>query len=517
MPSVEVSRELLIDEPYRQVGFLLAYLADGRVQQGTFALVGRNDFLTATHVVIDPATGAPVTRIDFFLGADLNRRSGSFTGSTGARFTGTLEFLPHEVITYTPSTGTLLAFVSEFGQDGSPSTLLDSEAQFDLALIGVGRNIGDRVGWLPLNPLTLPVGDALSIGYPQGATGMMARRVSVAMSAEASLLASSSGDLQPGDSGGPLIVNGTVVGVASGGTAERAVWASVRTEADALLDEIARNDFLLGAAATRQVIDYSSAADGSPQLLQGYSADEIIAGGGGNDSVRGAAGNDTLLGGDGDDVLWGEDGDDVLIDRAGNDWLYGGTPAADAGRDFVSYAGAMAGMMVDLSARQPLARSLRRDEAGTGVDRLFGIEDVVGSPYGDRLTGDRGSNTLLGLGGNDQLTGGAGNDTLDGGAGTDTLRGGAGADCFMFSNLPNAGRQFDLIADFQRGVDSVALASAVFGVLSGRDLASLSPFLYLAGRDVLFDPDGGDAQPARVLVRLAGKVDSLSDLGLILF
>ncbi len=517
MSSYEVSRELLTDVPYRQVGFLLAYLPNGRVQQGTFALVGRNDFLTATHVVIDPSTQEPVTRIDFFLGADLNRLSGSFGGSTGARFTGTLEFLPYEVITYTPATGTLLAFASEFGQDGSPSTLLDSEAQFDLALIGVDQAIGDRVGWLQLNPLISPVGDALSIGYPQGATGMMARQVSVSMSADASVLVSARGDLQPGDSGGPLIVNGTVVGLASGGTAERAVWASVRTKADALLDEMARNDRLLGATGTRPVIDYSDVADDSAQWLQGFSADEIIAGGGGNDTLLGGAGNDTLLGGEGNDLLWGEEGDDVLVGRAGNDWLYGGTPAADAGRDLVSYSGAMAGVVVDLSVRQPIARSLRKDEAGIGLDRLFGIEDVVGSPFADRLTGDRGSNYLVGLGGNDLLTGGAGADTLDGGAGADTLRGGAGADCFMFSNLPESGRRIDLITDFQRGVDSIALSSAVFGVLSGRDLSAPSPFLYLAGRDLLFDADGGGAQPARVLVRLSGKLDSLSDLGLYLF
>lgn len=517
MSSTEVSRQFIVEPPYRQVGFLLAYLSDGRVQQGTFALVGRNDFLTATHVVIDPATQAPVKRIDFFLGADLNRLAGSFGGSTGARFTGTLEFMPYQVFTYTPDTGTLLAFQDEFDQDGRPDVLLDAEAQHDLALVGVNVAIGDSVGWLRMNPLLTSFGTALSIGYPQGATGMMARPVTAALQGHAVIFASDSGDLNPGDSGGPLLVDGELVGVASGGTASRAVWAAISAHADALLAEVARNDLLLGVAGERPVADYSGMADDSAQLLQGFAADELMAGGGGRDTLYGGAGNDTLLGGDGDDLIAGDDGDDVLIGGAGNDWLYGGTPGADAGRDLVSHAGALAGVSVSLGASKPMARSLKKNHAGIGIDRLSGIEDVAGSAYGDRLAGDRRANYLVGLAGNDTLEGGAGNDTLDGGAGADLLRGGAGADCFMFSVLPETAGGADAIADFQRGLDSIALSSQVFSVLTDVALDAPSPHLYLAGRDLMFDADGSGAQPALLLVRITGKLSGVADLGLYLF
>jgi Ca2+-binding RTX toxin-like protein len=56
----------------------------------------------------------------------------------------------------------------------------------------------------------------------------------------------------------------------------------------------------------------------------------------------------------------------------------------------------------------------------TVTDTLVGIENLVGTAFGDSLTGDAGNNSLVGAAGNDSLYGSAGNDTLDGGAGTDT-------------------------------------------------------------------------------------------------
>ena len=59
-----------------------------------------------------------------------------------------------------------------------------------------------------------------------------------------------------------------------------------------------------------------------------------------------------------------------------------------------------------------------------------GIDNLIGSQFGDSLTGDAGANVLYGQGGNDILDGGLGNDTLYGGLGDDTLTGGAGSDTF---------------------------------------------------------------------------------------
>jgi Ca2+-binding RTX toxin-like protein len=150
--------------------------------------------------------------------------------------------------------------------------------------------------------------------------------------------------------------------------------------------------------------------------LYGGSGNDTILGLGGKDKLYGGDGNDLLDGGTSDDTLYGGDGDDTLIGGDGKDKLFGG-----AGIDTADYSGSDVGVIVDLVA-------------GTGTngdadgDTLDSIENIVGSNYNDRLTGDDGENTLFGGAGNDTLYGGGGNDTLYGGTGNDTLYGGAGND-----------------------------------------------------------------------------------------
>ncbi len=143
------------------------------------------------------------------------------------------------------------------------------------------------------------------------------------------------------------------------------------------------------------------------------------------ENLEGSNYNDRLIGDVGDNALSGLDGDDILNGGAGADVLDGG-----AGRDTVSYEGSGAGVTVDLATGRGFGGHAQ-------YDRLSNIEDLEGSSYGDRLTGDHGDNylfgnrgqdTLRGRAGNDILNGGAGNDTLTGGAGNDMLNGGAGAD-----------------------------------------------------------------------------------------
>ena len=75
--------------------------------------------------------------------------------------------------------------------------------------------------------------------------------------------------------------------------------------------------------------------------------------------------------------------------------------------------------------------------SGWGADRLVAIEDLEGSRFADRLTGNgranlllgaAGDDVLLGLAGADFLKGEAGRDRLDGGPGRDRLDGGVGKD-----------------------------------------------------------------------------------------
>ncbi len=145
-------------------------------------------------------------------------------------------------------------------------------------------------------------------------------------------------------------------------------------------------------------------------LLYGDGEDDTLFGDAGNDTLYGGVGNDTLDGGDGNDTLRGEDGDDFFVGGAGNDFIYG-----DTGIDTVSYAGAIAGVIETMSG-------YGTDTGGAGRNYHTGIEVLIGSDFGDTLSGTSASaETIHGGAGDDMIDGGAGNDILDGGDGSDTF------------------------------------------------------------------------------------------------
>ena len=123
-----------------------------------------------------------------------------------------------------------------------------------------------------------------------------------------------------------------------------------------------------------------------------------------------------LIGSSGNDTLIGDSLTNVLQGGAGNDSLDGGD-----GIDMASYAGAFAGVAVDLNVANQVT-------GGAGNDTLVNIEGVIGSNHADTLTGNGGANSIIGLDGSDILSGGGGTDTLDGGNGNDLIDGGNDAD-----------------------------------------------------------------------------------------
>ncbi|MCI5097906.1 MAG: hypothetical protein MRY77_16460, partial [Rhodobacteraceae bacterium] len=76
---------------------------------------------------------------------------------------------------------------------------------------------------------------------------------------------------------------------------------------------------------------------------------------------------------------------------------------------------------------------------GTGGDAArdlyFGIENLIGTRFADRLTGNEGRNQLNGYWGDDMLFGYGDRDQLKGGLGNDTIDGGAGSDVALFDGL----------------------------------------------------------------------------------
>lgn len=199
-------------------------------------------------------------------------------------------------------------------------------------------------------------------------------------------------------------------------------------------------------------------------LCEGDDRDNRISGRGGNDLIKGYGGSDHLFGGDDDDDLDGgdddddvngDDGDDVLTGGRGRDRLNGGRgddvfrggdDAGDdhyiggAGVDAISYAGAAAGVIVNLQTGK--ARSSgAADAAGIGMDRLQSVENANGGAWDDDLVGSPQANVLAGDDGDDRL---------NGLRGVDTCSGGLGADHFIVAKASDTGlgRFADLITDF---------------------------------------------------------------------
>ncbi len=142
-------------------------------------------------------------------------------------------------------------------------------------------------------------------------------------------------------------------------------------------------------------------------IIGGNAANNRLKGNGGDDVMNGAAGNDKFHGGAGNDIANGGSGDDTFLggNDAGNDRFSG-----DIGYDTLSYAGAKAGVTVNL-AQGTAAGTAAGDAAGIGQDRIFEIEVVIGSAFADRLNGSTRADVLIGGGGDDRIAGGSGIDT----------------------------------------------------------------------------------------------------------
>jgi Ca2+-binding RTX toxin-like protein len=144
--------------------------------------------------------------------------------------------------------------------------------------------------------------------------------------------------------------------------------------------------------------------------------------------------NNFLSGLAGDDVIDGLSGDDILDGGPGNDTLNGNVGIDEA--SYLSSAGRVEVDLEDGTAKEWAAGNTPADPFAT-QDKLISIESIVGSNFGDRLTGNdeankisgsEGDDTVVGRGGDDALEGGAGDDVIAGGAGKDQLTGNAGDD-----------------------------------------------------------------------------------------
>ncbi len=264
---VEVDFSTRSTQPYIDIGLIIVTWADGTKSTGTCSLVGRNDILTAGHCVYSPDNGGWAESFEFFFGTDYNQSTGQF-----------------QSIISEPqySKWTATAWTSQIYSDGNNSTMLQSESQYDVALIGIDNAIGDTLGWLGLAPQYNGTQVAVAVGYPAGSTGMMMQTTSVKSSPGYGIYESSSEVMGPGSSGGPLLIGNHVIGVKSTGV----WWADLGNSYiyDALVDELSDNNDLIDAKPTPEEGKTVIGTAGS-DILTGTSGNDIIDGGNGIDTV----------------------------------------------------------------------------------------------------------------------------------------------------------------------------------------------------------------------------------------
>ncbi|WP_417660024.1 DUF4214 domain-containing protein [Pseudidiomarina sp.] len=262
--------------PYRAIAHLYVTFPDGTKALGTGALVGQNDLLTATHVIYSPEAGGWASDIRISLGADYNTRvyryeSPSLLDLGGVRWNA-------------------YGFPSTTFSDGSHDTLTFRESQSDVALIGLGKAVGDQLGYFGMAPGYNSFHAAYQIGYPQGSTGMMYGSVSVQHNGVYEIYQATAGGgnqlMGPGSSGGPLFVieNGTptIIGVRSSGTETNAYWADIGYTYQQLMIAMRANDDLLPAwVATRTIVgtvgnDVFYASSSAEQVEGGAGRDVLV-------------------------------------------------------------------------------------------------------------------------------------------------------------------------------------------------------------------------------------------------
>ena len=147
-----------------------------------------------------------------------------------------------------------------------------------------------------------------------------------------------------------------------------------------------------------------------------------------------------------DDIMVGEGGAEyyVFYSSLGADKITGSASGAIMSK--VVYSASNAAVKVNLDGT-----------AGEGGhaegDKLFYIDQIIGSDFDDVLTGDARNNQLYGGAGDDELIGGAGDDLLSGGVGADVLNGGAGKDYVNYSTS-KAAVTVDLSGNISFGGDA---------------------------------------------------------------
>lgn len=270
--AVEVSAAQRLTQPYRDVGLLIVSWPDGTQSVASAVLVGRNDVLTAGHAIYNPDRGGWATKYSVYFGADFSFTRVAFDDP------GTPVH---------PTRWSVLSWPGQTYANADNGTMEQSEAQYDVALLGLDRAVGDTLGWLGIAPGFDGTQVAEAVGFPSNAEGMQTETVSVTRPSWYALYESAVDVFAPGSSGGPLLVGNQVIGVKS----TSSWWADVGGSEvyGALLAGMLANDTLLDAQARPTVTaftpgDAAATAPVAADLVLQFS--EVVRRGSGTISLR---------------------------------------------------------------------------------------------------------------------------------------------------------------------------------------------------------------------------------------
>ncbi|MEP0069086.1 calcium-binding protein [Pyruvatibacter sp.] len=154
------------------------------------------------------------------------------------------------------------------------------------------------------------------------------------------------------------------------------------------------NDIITGAGGV-DTVSYEDIGLGGGAVVVNLATGTASDGFGGTDTLSGI---ERVVGTDFSDSLTGDANDNSFLPGVGNDTVNGG-----GGTDFVSYETSQSGVTVNLPGQTAI------DGLG-GTDTLIGIEGVLGSIFGDSITGGSEANIFSGSAGSDTLFGGGGFD-----------------------------------------------------------------------------------------------------------
>ena len=270
---------------------------------GSGVIVGKNDVLTAAHVIYNSKYGRLADEIRVYPSYDPDSVDNE---AFGAKY---VQYYPN----FDPDgDGKLIS------GDFYRSSLAGSE--LDIALLTMESDIGNTYGWFGIDTY-YEGGNVAVIGHPAvyGWQPMFDSGKISRGSVDNVFLAASDLEINPGNSGGPVYYDygdgPFLVGVVSTKTGITSLEKHWRWLEDAMLANSGETKPVTGSDETDNLFGSNNI-----DTIFGLNGADQLNGLGGDDSLNGGSGNDTLTGGLGNDFIDGGSG----IDRA----IYSGSRAS---------------------------------------------------------------------------------------------------------------------------------------------------------------------------------------------